>query len=126
MIKQFTVLVVCLLLILTLTPVIEATHQDRSGKYQNCYIESSGKIINRLSIGLFKIGSKAFIIYLKIGYDEDGVTSIYDYEDGSVMWNEEGEHNIILFFFRGNYSYTKFPDGSAFLALNGLTLVAMV
>jgi hypothetical protein len=127
MIKQLTVLAVCSLLIITITPLTEAKDQDRSETYQDCYVESSGTIINRFSIGLFKLGNKALIIYSIIEYSEDGVTSIYDDENGNILWQEQGEHSILLFFFRGNYSYIKDPEnGTAFLVLDGLTLIARV
>jgi len=126
MIKQLTVLAVCSLLIINIAPLIDAKDQDRSGTYQNCYIESSGMITNRLALGFFKIGYKALIIYLIIEYKEDGTTSIYDTENGGILWHEEGWHSVALLFFRGNYSYVKFPDGSAFLAINGLALIARI
>jgi hypothetical protein len=127
MIKQLTALAVCSLLIITIAPLTGAKDQDRSVTYQNCYIESSGMITNRLALGLFKIGNKALVIYMNIGYEEDGVTSIYDDENGNILWHEQGEHSIILFFFRGNYSYIKDPEnGTAFLVLDGLTLIARV
>jgi len=126
MIRQLTVLAVCSLLIIIIAPLTEAKDQGRSGTYQNCYIESSGTITNRLALGFFKIGNKALIIYIIIEYKEDGTTSIYDTENGSILWHEEGWHSVVFFFFRGNYSYFKYPDGSAFLAINGLTLIARI
>jgi hypothetical protein len=127
MIKQMIVFVTCSLLILTITPLTEATAPNRSGTYQDCYIESSGTIINRFSIGLFKIGNKALIVYTIIEYNEDGLTTIYDHENGNILWQEHGGHNILLFFFRGNYNYIKDPEnGSAYLSLDGLTLVTKV
>jgi hypothetical protein len=81
---------------------------------------------NRLAIGLFKFGNKALIIYMNMGYKEDGVTSIYN-ENGDLLWHDQGEHSMILFFFRGNYSCVKDPDtGAIFVAMDGLTLIARV
>jgi hypothetical protein len=124
--RQITGLVVCLLLIITFTPLTVATYQNQSGTYQNCFVNSSGTVINRFAIGLFKIGNKALIIYLNVGYKEDGATTIYDDENGNILWNEQGEHSLVLFFFRGNYSYIKNPDGTTFLALDGATLIARI
>jgi len=107
-------------------PTIGATNESRSVTYTDCYIVSSGTIINRLAIGLFKIGNKAFIIYINIGFKDDGNTSIYNDETGDLLWQQQGEHNIILLFYRGNYSYIKNPDGSFFMALDGLTIIAKV
>jgi len=124
--RKLIVLVICLLFIIIYIPAAGATYKPLSGTYKNCYIKSSGTIINRLAIGLFKIGNKALIIYLTLGYRDDGLTKIYASENGNLLWQEQGTHNMMLLFYRGNYSYTKNPDGSFFLAIEGLTIIVTI
>ena len=119
-------LALCLLFILPNIPVTVATDQNPSVRYTDCYIVSSGLIYNRLAIGLFKIRNIAFIIYLNIGYTQDSITSIYDDENGNLLWQEQGTHNVILLIFRGNYSYVKNQNGSTFLGLEGYSIVAKI
>jgi len=119
-------LALCLLFILPYIPVTGATDQNPSGRYTDCYIVSSGLIYNRLSIGLFKIGNKAFIIYINVGYTENSITSIYDDENGNLIYQIQGTHNVILLIFRGNYSYIKNQNGTTFLGLEGYTIIAKI
>ncbi len=119
-------LALCLLFILPYIPVTGATDQNPSARYTDCYIVSSGLIYNRLSIGLFKIGNKAFVIYINIGYEEDSITSIYDDENGNLLLQVQGTHNVILLFYRGNYSYIKNPDGTTFLSIEGFAVIAKI
>ena len=116
---------ICLLLVITLVPTTQAS-QNRSGTYKNCYIESSGLVTNRFSIGLFKIGVKAFILLLNVGFGENGTTTIYDSVDGNILWNNQGEQSIVLFFFVGNYSYIVDPTNGSYLSLKGNTIFARV
>ncbi|MDH7507166.1 MAG: hypothetical protein QHH15_05210 [Candidatus Thermoplasmatota archaeon] len=120
-------LLICLLFILNCFPVKAEIYPTQSVTYKNCYIVSSGTMVNRLVIGLFKIGNKALIVYMNIGFKEDGNTSIYDEENGKLLWHQEGEHTVIVFFYRGNYSFIKDPeDGSIFVALDGLTIITRI
>jgi len=124
---KIKVLLFCSLFILILTPITEATTQNRFGTYQNCYIESSGKVMNRFSLGLFKLEDKAFIILSIIEYDHDAITSILDEEEGNLLWQEQGAHSVLILCFRGNYSYIKdVQNESTFLALNGLSLIVRI
>ena len=125
MIRKIIGVALCLLFIVSYAPVL-AAEQNQYGTYEKCFIESSGTIINRLALGLFKLRNLAFIIYLNIDYIEDGETSIYDYETGNMLWHQKGEHNILFLFYLGDYSYIKNQDGSIFIALKGITLIAQV
>lgn len=125
--KKIIGLVICLLFILTCFPVTGETFNSQSGIYKNCYIVCSGTMLNRLVIGLFKIGNKALIVYMNMGYKEDGNVSIYNEENGDLLCHEQGELSFLVFFYRGNYSFIKNPDdGSIFIAMEGLTLIARV
>ena len=124
--KKIIGLALCSLFLIAYFPVTGATDDSRSVTYTECYIVSSGTIYNRLSIGLFKIGNRAFIIYINMGYEEDGNTSIYDDDTGELLWQQQGAHSFILVFYRGNYTYIKNPDGSTFVTMDGLTIIARV
>jgi hypothetical protein len=119
-------LTLSLLFLIINIPTTEAIDQNLAVTYQNCYIKSSGTILNRLALGLFKIGNKALIVYINVGYNVDAVTTIYDEENGNVLWHVEGQHYFYLFFFRGNYSYTESPEGTRYLSLDGPILVARI
>jgi len=124
MIRKIIIISLCFLFITTYIPLAGAI-KNRSEVYTDCHIVSSGTITNRLALGLFKIGNRAFIIYLNMIYKVDGITSIYD-DDGNLLCNKLGEQNIITIFFRGNYTYIKNPDASIFVALDGLAIIAIV
>jgi len=120
-------LTICLLFILINFPATAEIYRSQSGIYRDCYIVTSGTMTNRLTLGLFRLGNKALIIYMNMGYKQDGNTFIYNKENGDLLSHEQGEHSFIVIFFRGNYSYYKDPDtGSIFVAMDGLTLIARV
>ena len=125
MVRKIILIALCFLFITTYIPAVGAIEKNQSEIYTDCHIVSSGTITNRIAFGLFKIGYRAFIIYLNMIYKEDGITSICD-EDGKLLCNKLGEQNIITFFFRGNYSYIKNPDSSVFISLDGLAIISIV
>jgi len=123
--------IICLYIMLVVIAIpiakanlIEKTHKSHAfdafqtlESYSQCTIKSAGTIEKQVNLALIKIGNKAFVIFLKITYDNDGNTTIYSTQNKEELWHYEGAHTITLLLYRGKFQYifNQFPG-------NGITL----
>ena len=117
------------MLVFIALPIAEAIQIEKTQKsntldgaetlesYSQCTIKSTGTIEKQVNLALIKIGDNAFVIFLKITYDNDGNTTIYSTQNGEELWHYKGAHTITLFLYRGKFQYifNQFPGYSIVL-----------
>ena len=114
--KKIMVVLVCVVLVATTIPlttnaITTENHKDDNSKgigriFTTCYVEASGVSLAQVKSFWFRPFRNDFAIVSiwKIFY-EDCETTIYNREKGDVLWEYQGQHNLFLIGFRGEYTY---------------------
>ena len=134
--KKTKIIWLCIMLVFIALPISEATQIKTAQKsnildecqtsetYTQCTIKSTGTTEKQINLGLIKLGNYAFVVMLKITYDNDGNTTIYSTQNGGELWHYKGAHTITLLLYRGKleYVFNQFPGYST--TLDGKTFFA--
>jgi hypothetical protein len=139
--KIFGILV-CMLLILTLSPTMNATSANykplaqKNETFKNCYIKCDGLL--ELGNVMHKIiflrnNDNTFVFFWLIEWDNFNTNfpttvTIYSEKNGQVLWNNDGIDGIWglhLIVYKGSYTQSSASDGRLILHIEGNARLAI-
>jgi len=121
--KKITGVLVCLMLVLTLVPLIGASKTDDNKvfptgieKFRDCYVELIGNIttadwarvfgINFVKIIHLGMHNRGFVLMWLMIFDPDATLNVYSEQGGELLYQHSGATypEVVLFGFRGQWS----------------------
>lgn len=121
--RKITGVLVCLMLVITLVPLIGASKTDdlkasstQVEKFQNCYVDVSGTVttsdwprvfgINFLKIFHPRFVSRGFVLMYLIIFDPDATLNVYTEQGGELLYQHSGPTypELVMFGFRGQWN----------------------
>jgi hypothetical protein len=119
--KKIMATLMCVLLLVTVIPFAHSFNSEQAqttedkkdanspgiGRvFTTCYVEALGSSVGQVKSFWFRPFRNDFAIVSiwKIFYG-DCQTTIYNKKNGDVLWEHQGQHNLFLIGFRGEYIY---------------------